>query len=538
MTYQTLYRKYRSASFTELVGQEHVIKTLQNAIEYDRLSHAYIFSGPRGTGKTSMARILAKMVNKTTDSVDDCPICQKITIGSCIDVIEIDAASHTGVDHMRQLTEQVQFLPVEAMYKVFIIDEVHMLSTGAFNALLKTLEEPPKNVLFLLATTELHKIPATIQSRAQTLHFRLIESALMADHIQSICQKESVTIQDQALTMLISAAKGGMRDALSLLDQLISICQNQTIVPTDIEQLLGTVDRTQLHQFLAHCFQGSAEAVAWMRKSINEGVHIFQLYDDILNYLNDTFLATGKNNFSVDDKVVSGWLIWFCEQLASLKPLPYPDIVAQVALNKRIQELSQPTVTEPAPAVPAQQAVKTQPPPTPPASQGVASAPVPPPIKQQIDSVQKPEPEPESNPAPDSNPSKSVVSATPEVQTGDADLDKIWESLYSKVHAEFKLLAPVLKGASILTKGSTLCLLIESSYQFFEKKLSEARFKDWLLPQFTALTGQVVTELFVTSDINTIHQLDGDTKTTQETGSVVSKTVNQIIEMFDGHLKT
>jgi DNA polymerase III subunit gamma/tau len=530
MTYQTLYRKYRSASFTELVGQQHVIQTLQNAIEYDRLSHAYIFSGPRGTGKTSMARILAKMVNKTMDAVDDCPICQKITIGSCIDVIEIDAASHTGVDHMRQLTEQVQFLPVEATYKVFIIDEVHMLSTGAFNALLKTLEEPPKNVLFLLATTELHKIPATIQSRAQTLHFRLIESALMGAHIQSICQKEGVTIQDQALTMLISAAKGGMRDALSLLDQLISICQNQTIVPSDIEQLLGTVDRTQLHQFLAHCFQGSAEAVSWMRQSINEGVHIFQLYDDILNYLNDTFLATGKNDFSVDDKVVSGWLIWFCEQLASLKSLPYPEIVAQVALNKRIQELSQPKVTAPAPVqvpeVSAQQPVKTEPPVQVPQS--------PPP--QPVDSVQEPEPEPE--PEPDSNPSKPVVLATPEVQTGDADLDKVWQRLYTKVQGEFKLLAPVLKGASILVKGTTLCLLIEPSYQFFEKKLSEAKFKDWVLSQFVSISGKSVSDFYVTSDINTIHQLDGDADTTQDTGQVLSKTVNQIIEMFDGHLKT
>ena len=155
MTYQTLYRKYRSQSLDELVGQRHIIQTLTNALSHDRLSHAYIFSGPRGTGKTSTARILAKMVNQTTEHVSDCEICKKISQGTCVDVIEIDAASHTGVDHMRQLTEQVQFLPIEATTKVFIIDEVHMLSTGAFNALLKTFEEPPKNILFILATTEL-----------------------------------------------------------------------------------------------------------------------------------------------------------------------------------------------------------------------------------------------------------------------------------------------------------------------------------------------------------------------------------------------
>ena len=225
--YQTLYRKYRSNTLTDLVGQQHVVKTLKNAMSLDRLSHAYIFSGPRGTGKTSTARILAKMVNATTEDINSCNICQKIATGNCVDVIEIDAASHTGVDHMRQLTDQVHFMPVEASVKVFIIDEVHMLSTGAFNALLKTLEEPPENILFILATTELHKIPATIQSRAQTLTFRPIKPSEIKAHIQFVCEQESVQIDDAALTKVIDHANGGMRDALSLLDQLISVSENR-----------------------------------------------------------------------------------------------------------------------------------------------------------------------------------------------------------------------------------------------------------------------------------------------------------------------
>ena len=194
------------------------------------------------------------MVNKTTDDVQECPLCQKISEGSCVDVIEIDAASHTGVDHMRQLTEQVQFLPVEAKVKVFIIDEVHMLSSGAFNALLKTLEEPPANILFILATTELHKIPATIQSILQTLHFRLLEEVQIRDHIRYVCDNESFTIDDQALTKLVQVSNGGMRDAMSLLDQLMSMTDNQTIELANITHLLGSLDHDALVLFLNQCF--------------------------------------------------------------------------------------------------------------------------------------------------------------------------------------------------------------------------------------------------------------------------------------------
>ncbi|MEC8677780.1 MAG: DNA polymerase III subunit gamma/tau, partial [Candidatus Margulisiibacteriota bacterium] len=245
MTYQTLYRKYRSNDLNELIGQQHIIKTLTNAIAHNRLSHAYIFSGPRGTGKTSTARILAKMVNQTNTDMTLCEICQKITRGTCVDVIEIDAASHTGVDYMRQLIEQVQFLPVEAKYKVFIIDEVHMLSTGAFNALLKTLEEPPEQVLFILATTELHKIPATIQSRAQTLHFRLLDSSVMKDHLANVCSLEGYSIDSKALEKVVNIANGGMRDGLSLLDQLMSVSEDKAINVSDVSMVLGTVDDDQ-----------------------------------------------------------------------------------------------------------------------------------------------------------------------------------------------------------------------------------------------------------------------------------------------------
>ena len=346
MTYQTLYRKYRSNDLNELIGQQHIIKTLTNAITHNRLSHAYIFSGPRGTGKTSTARILAKMVNQTNADMALCELCQKITQGSCVDVIEIDAASHTGVDYMRQLIEQVQFLPVEAKYKVFIIDEVHMLSTGAFNALLKTLEEPPQQVLFILATTELHKIPATIQSRAQTLHFRLLDSSVMKDHLANVCSLEGYTIDSQALEKVVNIANGGMRDGLSLLDQLMSVSENKAINVSDVSMVLGTVDDEQVISFLNKCFASDSTACNDLITMFESGVDVFQLYDDVIHYLHYHFLVNQTHSFKVSDTVISSWLKWFCDQLPYLKMANDPSISAQVALFSMLTK-PQATVVQP-----------------------------------------------------------------------------------------------------------------------------------------------------------------------------------------------
>ena len=336
MTYQTLYRKYRSNDLNELVGQSHVIQTISNAIDHDRLAHAYIFSGPRGTGKTSTARILAKMVNTTAPDMNDCPICTKITMGSCVDVIEIDAASHTGVDYMRQLIEQVQFLPVEAAYKVFIIDEVHMLSTGAFNALLKTLEEPPQKVIFILATTELHKIPATIQSRAQTLHFRLLEGHLVKAHLNKVCESEGYSIDDDALEKVVNIASGGMRDALSLIDQLMSVAEQKSIVLSDINHVLGTVDASSIEHFLMSCFSSDFSVNQLLKDFLDQGIDVFQFYDDVIQYLHRHFLIQSTHSFQVDDLIISRWMRWFCDQIAILKQSNSPSLVAQVNLKERV----------------------------------------------------------------------------------------------------------------------------------------------------------------------------------------------------------
>lgn len=247
MAYVALYRKWRPQDFESVIGQPHIVRTLKNAIEKNKVAHAYLFSGPRGTGKTSTAKILAKALNckhgPTIHPCGECETCRKITEGSSMDVLEIDAASNRGIDEIRSLRETVGFLPVDGRYKVYIIDEVHMLTTEAFNALLKTLEEPPPHILFILATTEPHKIPATIHSRCQRYDFRRISAADIEARLTNIINKMDLSVEQDALKIIADAAEGGMRDALSLLDQCLTT-SNSAVTAEDVENLLGIVGHT------------------------------------------------------------------------------------------------------------------------------------------------------------------------------------------------------------------------------------------------------------------------------------------------------
>lgn len=294
MTYQALYRVFRPQSFQDVVGQEHVTRTLKNAIVQNKTSHAYLFSGPRGTGKTSAAKIFAKAIN-CPNSVDGepcnaCEICTGTTDGSIPDVLEIDAASNNGVEEIRDIREKVKYAPTVAKYKVYIIDEVHMLSTGAFNALLKTLEEPPKHVIFILATTEPHKLPLTIISRVQRFDFKRITTQDIIGRLAFILDEEKIAYDEKALDIVARAAEGGMRDALSLLDQVISY-GTQEVTVADALEITGSVAQGMLTELVQAVIDSDAkQALEKLSGLLAEGKDPVRLVEDLLVFFRDVLL--------------------------------------------------------------------------------------------------------------------------------------------------------------------------------------------------------------------------------------------------------
>ncbi|MEC3884377.1 DNA polymerase III subunit gamma/tau [Halobacillus litoralis] len=294
MSYQALYRVWRPRNFEGVVGQTHITRTLQNAIEQNKFSHAYLFSGPRGTGKTSAAKIFAKAVNCERSPVkepcNECDACLGIQDGSISDVIEIDAASNNGVEQIREIRDKVKYAPSAVPYKVYIIDEVHMLSMGAFNALLKTLEEPPKHVIFILATTEPHKIPLTIISRCQRFDFKRISQKAMVERMEKITSIEDIAIAREALEIVALTAEGGMRDALSLLDQAISYSDDEVTIE-DVLAVTGSVSQSKLTAVLQSLHnQDARAALEAVDDLIQEGKDPGRFVFDLIYYLRDLLL--------------------------------------------------------------------------------------------------------------------------------------------------------------------------------------------------------------------------------------------------------
>lgn len=296
MSYLALYRKYRPRIFEDVVGQEHIIRTLQNQIKTGRIAHAYLFTGSRGTGKTTIAKIFSRAVNCgehiNGSACGVCETCKKIEDGASINIIEIDAASHNGVDNIREINEEVKYSPAVGKYKVYIIDEVHMLSTGAFNALLKTLEEPPTHVIFILATTDPQKIPVTILSRCQRFDFKRINANAMVECLHQYMEQESIAIEDEALAYIARLADGGMRDALSLLEQCISFYFDEMITVQKVLYLVGAVDSQMLFDMITALTSYDSQAAIRICDEVNmQGRSIRQFAADLLVHCRNLLVA-------------------------------------------------------------------------------------------------------------------------------------------------------------------------------------------------------------------------------------------------------
>ncbi|HER9797207.1 TPA: DNA polymerase III subunit gamma/tau [Streptococcus pyogenes] len=358
--YQALYRKYRSQTFDEMVGQSVISTTLKQAVESGKISHAYLFSGPRGTGKTSAAKIFAKAMNCPNqvdgEPCNQCDICRDITNGSLEDVIEIDAASNNGVDEIRDIRDKSTYAPSRATYKVYIIDEVHMLSTGAFNALLKTLEEPTENVVFNLATTELHKIPATILSRVQRFEFKAIKQKAIREHLAWVLDKEGIAYEVDALNLIARRAEGGMRDALSILDQALSLSPDNQVTIAIAEEITGSISMLALGDYVRYVSQEQAtQALAALETIYDSGKSMSRFATDLLTYLRDLLVvkAGGDNqrqsavfdtNLSLSIDRIFQMITVVTSHLPEIKKGTHPRIYAEmmtIQLAQKEQILSQ-----------------------------------------------------------------------------------------------------------------------------------------------------------------------------------------------------
>lgn len=340
--YQALYRKYRPQKLDEIAGQEVVVKILKNAIKKDKISHAYLFCGPRGTGKTSIAKILAKTINceHLEDFVpcDQCSSCTQINNKNSNDIIEIDAASNNGVDEIRELKNKINLVPNTSKYKVYIIDEVHMLTLGAFNALLKTLEEPPKHAIFILATTEPHKIPITILSRCQRLDFKKISQKDVVGRLKIICEKENITIEEEALVQIAKLCDGGMRDSIGMLDKLVSYC-DENINLDDVNDINGIITKEELKQFIQMIINKSyKEIFEFIDELNNKGKNFVKIIDELIEYLRnvlvDNVTNLQNNNLNISNDEVIKYIEQFADMSNLIKNASNPKIVFETNIIK------------------------------------------------------------------------------------------------------------------------------------------------------------------------------------------------------------
>lgn len=347
MAYVALYRAYRPQKFSEVVGQRHIVTTLQNAIRLNKVAHAYLFSGPRGTGKTTIAKILAKALNcesgPAIEPCGTCFLCEGITKGTIPDVVELDAASNNGADDIRVIRDSVKFMPSVARYKVYIIDEVHMLSNAAFNALLKTLEEPPKHVIFILATTEPYKLPATILSRCQRFDFQAITDNEIFNRLNVVCKAENINATEEALGLIAQSAEGGMRDALSLLDACISYSTDDVVDINDVLAVSGNVSSELLLEIINSAYlKNGGKILKLLNDILADGKEIPRLVNDLILFLRDTLLYKNNSLNSLKSIYQAPKFIELAGQISSNLIYSYLDVLNELQNNIRYTNQKRP----------------------------------------------------------------------------------------------------------------------------------------------------------------------------------------------------
>jgi DNA polymerase-3 subunit gamma/tau len=559
VSYQVFARKYRPQTFDDLVGQAHVSRTLKNAVEQNRLAHAYLFVGPRGVGKTSTARILAKALNcvngPTVTPCGVCDNCKEITGGNSLDVIEIDGASNNSVEDVRELRDNVRYAPAKGRYKIYLIDEVHMLSSAAFNALLKTLEEPPPHVKFIFATTEPQKVLATILSRCQRFDLHRIPANLIAQHLQFIAGKEKITLDPAAAHSIARGAEGGLRDAESMLDQLVAFC-GEKIAEADVLNVFGFTSQQTVANFTDKILQGAtADAVQLLHEQSETGKDMMKLMSDLISYLRDLLIFKVKPDALNEDVdldlqkslaaqaqlVETDRLLELIDQFAEaegrMKWPPNKKLHFEVALIKAIQTLSQVTLDEVIENLNALRDGKSTPHPVVGIADAGPSAPVkPPPAKTA----------PVANPAkPSTRVAEQEAPYAAPLAEGTSDPVKIWEQVSAKVPVQKGFLRSSVGAAHVLgVEGRSFLLGFSpeqkptmdilgtpSNRKFLEALLLEVTGKDWSvkvsvkegLPSKGAPAQVAPAE---------------DGKTSNATDFKDDPLIQEALEMFKGEIKT